>query len=94
MDGLKGCTVEVKWLDSFGVQSGWQDISGYNTDKLVITSWGKVIYENNDIISLAHNYAEETQDTVEQANGVMTIPKACIISITSVSCGQELALKR
>jgi len=74
--------VTVRWLDSYGVQSGWQDISDYKANRLVITSVGKVIYEDNDVNSLAHNFADETENTPMQANGIMTIPKVCIIQIT------------
>lgn len=72
----------IKWLDSYGVQAGWQDICEYKANKLEITSVGKIIYEDDDVISLAHNFAEETDKTLAQANGVMTIPKVCIVQIT------------
>lgn len=77
--------VEIEWTDSYGVLSGWIDISNYNADKLVITSWGKIIYEDDDVISIAHNYAEETNNTPMQANGIMTIPKTCILKVTPIS---------
>ena len=73
----------VKWLDSYGVQAGWQDISDYKANKLEITSVGKIIYEDDDVISLAHNFADETENTLQQANGIMTIPKVCITQLTS-----------
>lgn len=73
----------VKWLDSYGVQAGWQDIDNYKAGKLEITSVGKIIYEDEDVISLAHNFADETEHTLPQANGIMTIPKVCITQITS-----------
>lgn len=81
----RGLRVEVKWIDSFGVQSGWQDISSYSADKLEITSWGVIIFINDDIISLAHNFSEETENTLQQANGIIVIPKACITSVTTFS---------
>jgi len=85
--------VKVVWTDSYGVTSGWQDISEYKAEKLVVQSFGIVIFENEDVISVAHNYAQETDKTVKQANGIMVIPKACIIHITSFSC-QGTALKQ
>lgn len=78
--------VKVLWTDSYGVTSGWQDISEYKAEALIIQSFGIVIFENDDVISLAHNYAEKTDNTMKQANGIMVIPKACIIQITSFSC--------
>lgn len=83
---MKGDIVEVCWKDSYGVISGWKDISDFCASPLTIHSYGKIIYEDNDLISLTGNYAEETENTVEQANGIMTIPKCCIISITSLTC--------
>lgn len=80
----------IKWLDSYGVQAGWQDIGDYKASKLEITSVGKIIYEDDDVISLAHNFADETEHTLQQANGIMTIPKVCINQITScLFSGQE-----
>lgn len=89
-DLKRGLRVEVKWLDSFGVQSGWQDISGYSAEKLEITSWGVIIFINDDIISLAHNFSAETENTLQQANGIMVIPKACITSVTAFSSSCQL----
>ena len=84
--------VIIIWNDSYGVTSGWQDIEEYSANELVIESYGKVIYEDDKVISLAHNYSNATEKTFKQANGIMVIPKACIESITSFSC-QELGLE-
>jgi type III secretory pathway lipoprotein EscJ len=95
MKRLLNKNVEIIWTDSYGVESGWQDISEYTAKKLIVHSFGKIIYENADIISLAHNYAEETDKTTKQANGIMVIPKACIIKVISFSCqGPVLIQKR
>ena len=75
----------IEWEDSYGVESGWRDISNYSASVLTIKSVGKVIYENDKIISLAHNFADETDNTPMQANGIMVIPKACIVNVTSCS---------
>lgn len=89
-----GKNVCIIWTDSYGVTSGWQDISDYHAEKLSVESFGKVIYEDADVISLAHNFAEETNNTVKQANGIMVIPKACIEKITTFSSCQEIELKQ
>jgi len=98
MDMEKTTVVLVKWLDSYGVQTGWQDISDYKANRLEVTSVGKIIYEDEDVISLAHNFADETENTLMQANGIMTIPKACIVQIIPcalmLSSGQELVSGR
>lgn len=83
---IVGNTVLIIWQDSYGVLSGWQEISDYSASELNIESLGFVIYENDKVIALAHNYAKETDNTPRQANGIMVIPKACIIKITSFSC--------
>ena len=75
--------VTVKWVDSYGVESGWKDIADYTAHELIVTSWGIVIYEDDKVMALAHNYADETEKTFRQANGIMVIPKVCIIEITS-----------
>ena len=77
--------VKIKWNDSYGVKSGWGDISEYKACILTVISWGKVIYEDKKIIALAHNYADETENTCLQANGIMVIPKSCIVEIKIIS---------
>lgn len=81
----KGEILIVEWEDSYGVESGWQDISDYSASVLIIKSVGIVSYEDDSIISLAHNFADETEHTPKQANGIMVIPLACFRSITSFS---------
>lgn len=82
---LKDNILCIRWLDSYGVQSGWQPMEDYTAGKLVVTSIGKVVYEDDDVVSIAGNFADETENTKKQANGIMTIPKACIVSISSVT---------
>jgi len=81
--------VRIKWHDSYGVDAGWKDISDYLANELVVTSWGKVIYEDDKTIALVHNYAEETNNTCLQANGIMVISRLCIIEITDINKGNE-----
>lgn len=94
MKGLTGKDVKVLWTDSYGVLTGWQDVSDYKAVKLTVESWGKIIYEDDEVISLAHNFAEETNNTLKQANGIMVIPKACIERINAFSSCQEIELER
>ena len=80
--------VRVVWVDSYGVSSGWQAIDSYEAEELEVTSFGLVIYSNDKVLALAHNYARETALTPEQANGIIVIPKCSIKAITfcSFSC--------
>jgi hypothetical protein len=71
---------KIEWLDSSGIQSGWQELKDFRAEITKIESVGFIIYENAEVIALAHNYANETHSTPEQANGIMIIPKCCIIS--------------
>lgn len=91
MKNLKNKLVCIKWLDSYGVESGWQPVDDYTADRLVITSLGKVVLDNKDLVSIAGNFAEETANTAKQANGIMTIPKACIVAVYPVSLGSALS---
>ena len=69
----------IEWIDSFGCSSGWSEIKPIET-VLICVSVGFVVSENDKTISLANSVAYETEDTKEQANGIMTIPKVSIIS--------------
>lgn len=86
METIVGKEVRVVWLDSYGVQAGWQDMKDYSAEPLEVTSLGKVVYETADVIALAHNYAEESEHTPEQANGIMVIPKESITTIDELEC--------
>lgn len=83
---LIGKEVKVEWVDSYGVTTGWSNLDDYDATLLHVKSYGVVIKDTPQIIVLAHNYAEETDYTPEQANGIMVIPKACITDIISSSC--------
>lgn len=80
-----GNILMVEWEDSYGVESGWKDISDYSASILIIRSIGKLIYEDDRVISLAHNFADETEHTPKRTNGIMVIPKTCIRDVTSCS---------
>lgn len=82
---LIGKEVRVCWVDSYGVTPMWRDLDDYDATLLRVRSYGVVIKDTSEILALAHNYAEETEYTPEQANGTMVIPKACITDITSFS---------
>lgn len=96
-DDILGKIVKIKWIDSYGVTTGWKDITDYSACELLIESFGKIIYKDDKIISLAHNYADETDNTPMQANGIMVIPLACITEIIYLSCElscQEIVLEQ
>lgn len=78
-----GKLVSIRWIDSY-MDSGWREITDFSANRLEIRSLGKVVYEDESVVSLAHNFADETDNTPQQANGIMTIPKSCILEITCV----------
>lgn len=73
----------IKWQDSYGATAGWMSLEEYSPEVLEIISSGIKVFENKKIIALAPNYAKATTYTPRQGNGIMVIPKKCIISITS-----------
>ena len=84
----------IKWADSYGALSGWLDIDSMNKPKLLVCiSMGIKVYENKKVVALACNYAEPTTYTPKQGNGIMVIPKSCIIEITSICLDAVSKLK-
>ncbi len=75
----------IEWLDSYGAMSGWIDLDGYEPKELKCVSCGFKVYENKKVIAIAPNIANATTYTPNQANGVMVIPKSCIVKTTSYS---------
>ncbi len=73
----------IEWVDSFGCSSGWSEIQQINTYLKCITI-GFVVSETDNTVSLANSIALETDDTKEQANGIMTIPLVCILKRTVI----------
>lgn len=80
-----GDFVYIKWVDSYGVLPGWQDLEDYDANLLVIESAGKVISQTEDVVAIAHNYSDATESTPQQANGIMVIPKKAILGFISFS---------
>lgn len=69
----------IEWEDSFNPSSGWQELKEFEPSRTICISVGILIYETDTTIFIAGSYAKETANTVEQVNGVMSIPKVCII---------------
>lgn len=69
----------VEWADSFGVESGWQNPVGRKPNIVVTKSIGWVVFEDKNVLSISGNYAKECDETIEQVNGIMNIPKKCIL---------------
>ena len=78
----KNRIVKAVWTDSYFSDS-WESITDYTACECIVTSYGKVILENDKVLAIAGSYADETDNTRLQANGIVVIPKACIKEITS-----------
>ena len=78
---LKDKVVTVKWLDACCIRNGWQDLEDLTIDAYLVDSWGRVVYEDDKIIAVSSTYHKETEDTNNQINGGMIIPKGCIAEI-------------
>lgn len=81
-----GYPVEViKWVDSQEIYH-WDSRTSYEksyADDLTITSVGFVVYEAEDrVMLLGHN-------GVDAWNGMMCIPKVCIVSRTKLTLNEE-----
>jgi hypothetical protein len=81
--------VHIRWIDS-NYSAGWEFLPKEAPKTTIVESVGFVLFENDEAITLTGNYSQAFDETPEQANGVMTIPKCCVEGITSVSrpvCG-------
>lgn len=76
--------VRSEWVDSYGDMPDWQEVEGFKPERLVVESIGYLVYEDKTVISIAQNYADETEYTPKQMNGVMTIPKECIKNVEAL----------
>lgn len=86
-ESLLNKRVLVKWIDSNLSERTWVDLEDYETDISEIESYGIVVHENERSISVAGHYAVGNSNTLEQASGIMTIPKACIKGLIFLSFG-------
>ena len=62
-NGTNNDFVKVIWHDSNSLESGWYFLEGENKyEPCTVTSYGKIIYEDNIVIAIAHNYAAPYSD--------------------------------
>lgn len=88
-ESLLNKRVLVKWIDSNLSERTWVDLEDYETDISEIESYGIVVHENERSISVAGHYAVGNSNTLEQASGIMTIPKACSKELIFLSFGNH-----
>lgn len=86
---MKYQIIKIDWVDSYGHTSRWEATEDFKPDKLICTTVGFLLHENENSISLSASYAPETENTVEQVNGIMTIPKSAIVASTKLTAIQQ-----
>lgn len=87
-------TLKVEWIDSAG-GAGWEFLEDFKEEPVHVTTYGFIVNEAEDFITLAQNYAPQTVQSREQINNTISIPKCAITSIYEVtSSGLVLVLER
>lgn len=77
--------VKVKWIDSCAGDCYWSPLSDFKPSVMRPTTYGFVVYEDDEIISIAQTYAEENNGAPQQINGVITIPKVAITEMVQLN---------
>lgn len=74
--------VKIEWIDSTASDMSWMLLSNLPEDfePVKIVSFGVVIKETDEYISIAQNYGTNP----EQCCSLMTIPKGCIKKIRTI----------
>lgn len=75
--------VRIDWIDSCASNMEWtlkDEIGEKNIEPIRITSYGIIIKENDDYITVAQNYGFNP----EQMCNFMSIPKGCIKKIKNI----------
>lgn len=75
--------VMVKWIDSCGGDCYWSLLKDFKPQVTKPTTFGFVIHEDDECISVAQSLADAGGDNA-QYNGVICIPKVSIIEIVDL----------
>lgn len=74
-------SVKVEWVDSCTSNQNWFLLSDkLDEDIIRITTYGFLIQETDEFITIAQNYGEEP----EQVCNLILIPKGCVKSIIDI----------
>lgn len=68
--------LKIRWIDSCTSNMNWSLLNEFDGDiePIKIVSYGVLIQETEDCITIAQNYGEDPK----QCCSLMTIPKGCI----------------
>lgn len=81
--------VRVKWIDSCVGDCYWTPIDDFKPSIMKPTTYGFVIHEDKEKISVAQTFADEDGDAPTQVNGVITIPKCAILEMEILNENKE-----
>jgi len=68
----------IKWIDSYGVSSSWEDITDVEMWPVVCTSVGVLVKETKDYVVLCPHCIPSNETVKEQKCDKMVIPKVAI----------------
>lgn len=79
---MKDRVVKIEWIDSCASDMSWVLLCELadNIEPIFIVSYGVVIRETDECITIAQNYSNNP----EQVCSLMTIPKGCIKSVKDI----------
>ena len=76
--------LKVNWIDSAG-GAGWNFLEDFEEEPVHVTTYGFLIKDAEEFITLAQSYAPKTVQAREQIDNTISIPKRAIISIYEVT---------
>ena len=76
--------VKVEWIDSCADSNRWQLLEDFESSVVRPTTYGFLIYEDDEKITVAQTYAEGDENVPAQFNGAMTIPRCSITKISYI----------
>ena len=83
-------TIEyIEWEDSQAVATGWHYMEDLDFELPVMKSIGWVVKEDPTFVVLSANIGEETPTSRLQGNGIMLIPKRCIVKRFTMALAAE-----
>lgn len=77
--------VRVRWIDSCSGDCRWTILDDYKPSITKPTTYGFVVYEDEEKISIAQTYYEGDDEMPAQANGFITIPKCAILELEEIT---------
>jgi len=76
--------VLVEWLDSRQPTNAWARVGGLQRECCRCYSVGFVVQDKDGVIVLAPNVADVDKDEEAQATGVLVIPRAAVLKVTTL----------